>query len=156
LAARTPALTIRIGGIDMTELETLFNHVPHPRTLEHRQGRVTSPPKVDDQRVGLNGRLGLLITTSVGTMWAAYLFCLLAFVSLPSAIRSGNSIIIVGQNIQAKASDKRADETFRDAEAILHEAIQIQEHLAAQDRSQQAQLAELKSLVLALQERPLT
>jgi len=42
-------------------------------------------------------------------------------------------IIIVGQNVQAAASDKRAEETYKDAEAVLHEAMQIQEHLAAQD-----------------------
>ena len=39
----------------------------------------------------------------------------------------------MGQNLQAKASDKRAVNTYQDAEAVLHEAIQIQQHLAAQD-----------------------
>jgi hypothetical protein len=42
-------------------------------------------------------------------------------------------IIIVGQNIQAAASDKRAEDTYKDAEAVLHEAVEIQKHLAAQD-----------------------
>jgi hypothetical protein len=42
-------------------------------------------------------------------------------------------VIIVGQNLQAKASDKRAESTYKDAEAVLHEAIEIQKHLAAQD-----------------------
>jgi hypothetical protein len=42
-------------------------------------------------------------------------------------------IIIVGQNIQSKAADARADATYKDAEAVLHEAEEIQEHLAAQD-----------------------
>lgn len=42
-------------------------------------------------------------------------------------------IIIVGQNIQGKASDKRAADTYTDAEAVLHEATQLQEHLLAQD-----------------------
>ena len=84
-------------------------------------------------------------------MWCAYLFTLLALVSLPAALKSGSKIIIVawiaqtflqlvllpiiivGQNVQAAASDKRAEETYKDAEAVLHEAMQIQEHLAAQD-----------------------
>jgi len=44
-------------------------------------------------------------------------------------------IIIVGQNIQAKASDKRAEATYKDADAVLHEALQIQAHLEAQDRA---------------------
>jgi len=42
-------------------------------------------------------------------------------------------IIIVGQNLQAKASDKRAEDTYNDAAAVLHDAIEIQKHLAAQD-----------------------
>jgi len=152
----------------MTQLSTLFQHIPHPRTSEHLAGTAPPPPKVDDERVGLNGKLGLFITTIVGTMWAAYLFTLIALVSLPSAIRSGDSIIIVawvaqtflqlvllpiiivGQNIQAKASDRRADETYRDAEAVLHECVQIQAHLSAQDQAQQAQIAELKALIAEL------
>jgi hypothetical protein len=44
------------------------------------------------------------------------------------------SIIIVGQNILAKAADLRAEQTFCDAEAVLHEAQQIQGHLAEQDK----------------------
>jgi hypothetical protein len=44
-------------------------------------------------------------------------------------------IIIVGQNIQAKASDDRALATYEDAGAILAETIEIQKHLAAQDRA---------------------
>jgi hypothetical protein len=47
------------------------------------------------------------------------------------------SIIIVGQNVQAEASDKRAESTYQDAEAVLHEALQIQEHLLIQDQELQ-------------------
>ena len=126
----------------------LFRYIPHP----HIAGRKTKrPAKVDDERVGLNGRIGLVITAVVGTMWAAYLFTLLAFISFPSAIKSGDSIIIVawiaqtflqlvllpiiivGQNIQAKASDKRAEQTYEDAEAVLHECQALQEHMLCQD-----------------------
>jgi hypothetical protein len=39
----------------------------------------------------------------------------------------------VGQNLQAKASDTRALQTYEDAEAVLHEALEIQKHLQAQD-----------------------
>jgi hypothetical protein len=145
----------------MSQLAAVFEHIPHPHTREMLAGSAPAPPKVDDERVGLNGRLGLFVTTIVGTMWAAYLFTLLALVSFPSAIRSGSSIIIVawiaqtflqlvllpiiivGQNIQAKAADKRADQTYKDAEAILHECMQIQAHLAAQDDAQARQIAEL-------------
>ena len=43
------------------------------------------------------------------------------------------SVIIVGQNVLAAAADKRAEATFNDADAVLHEAVKIQEHLLAQD-----------------------
>ena len=43
-------------------------------------------------------------------------------------------IIIAGQNIQGAASDKRAAETYHDAEAILQECVALQEHLQAQDK----------------------
>jgi len=44
------------------------------------------------------------------------------------------AVEIVGQNLQAKASDKRAEDTYNDAAAVLHEALEIQKHLAAQDQ----------------------
>jgi hypothetical protein len=56
------------------------------------------------------------------------------------------SIIIVGQNVQAAASDARAENTYQDAEAVLHEALQIQEHLLTQD-------AELQRLIATLSPR---
>jgi hypothetical protein len=40
---------------------------------------------------------------------------------------------MVGQNVQATASDKRAEATFNDASATLHEVAHVQGHLAAQD-----------------------
>jgi hypothetical protein len=92
------------------------------------------------------------VTTGVGTMWCAYAFAALAIVSLPSAINSGSavvlvswvsqtflqlvlrSVIIAGQNVLAAAADKRSEATYNDADAVLHEAVKIQEHLAAQDK----------------------
>lgn len=149
----------------MSQVASVFEHIPHPRTRARLGGTAPPPPKVDDERVGLNGKLGLHITTIVGTMWAAYLFTLLALVSFPSAIRSGDSIIIVawiaqtflqlvllpiiivGQNLQARATDKRAEQTYKDVDAILHECMQIQEHLAAQDDAHAKQMAELRQLL---------
>jgi hypothetical protein len=105
--------------------------------------------------------LAVKITSAVGTMWCAYLFGALALVSLPEAIRGGTStliawiaqtflqlvllsIIIVGQKVDGAASDKRAIETYNDAEAVLHEAMQIQEHLAAQDKILDELIGELQ------------
>lgn len=44
-------------------------------------------------------------------------------------------IIIVGQNVQASASDQRAQSTFDDTEAIIHTNQQIQAQLRAQDEA---------------------
>jgi len=89
-------------------------------------------------------------------------------VSLPAAILSGSAIvivawiaqtflqlvllpiIIVGQNVQAVASDARADATYKDAGAILAESKQIQAHLAAQDAATSALLDKVASLEAAL------
>jgi hypothetical protein len=127
---------------------SLFEYVPHPR-IELRRNK--PPKKVRDQHgLGFNGRLARVITEGVGTMWCAYAFAALALVALPQAIRSGAlttvqwisqtfiqlvllSIIMVGQQVISVASDDRAIRTYDDAEAVLHEAQQIQAHLAIQD-----------------------
>ena len=129
----------------------IYQYIQHPCTTLHLTGRAPKPHMVNDGRVGLNGKIGLLITTWVGTMIAGYIFAAIALLSLPSAITSHNltiivawissnflqlvllPVIIVGQNLQAKASDTRAMQTYEDAEAVLHEALQIQEHLCSQD-----------------------
>lgn len=131
-----------------------YKYVPHPHIAKHKsQGptRTTDVRRVEHPNpvVRFNARLGLGITIVVGTMWAAYAFALIALISLKDNLASTQTfilwlsssflqlvllpIIIVGQNIQAKASDKRAEDTYKDADAILHEAMEIQKHLAAQD-----------------------
>jgi hypothetical protein len=128
-------------------MPVLFEHHPHPRIAARKKLR---PAKTTDEHVGFNGRVALILTTTVGTMWCAYAFSVLALIALPQALQGGLlpiiqwvsqtfiqlvmlSVIMVGQNILSRASDKRADETYEDAEATLHEAQQIQDHLKAQD-----------------------
>ncbi len=140
-----------------------FDHAPHPRIEERKKA---GPPKTADEQVGFNGRFALLITTVVGTMWCAYAFGMLALVALPSALTSGPlaivqwvsqtfiqlvllSIIMVGQNIMGKASDKRAEMTYKDADATFHEAEQIQAHLKAQDDALNTMLDKLLKLEAA-------
>jgi hypothetical protein len=143
------------NGCDDRGMSTLFTHVPHPHIEERR---TQSPVKVADQlqttgpAAKANSWLAIKITNGVGTMWCAYAFAILALISLPDAIKLGRpaiiswiaqtflqlvllSIIIVGQNIQSAASDKRAEATYKDADAVLHEALQIQKHLEAQDQA---------------------
>src|ERR1039457_1235741 len=101
---------------------------------------------------GLNAKIAVFLTNIVGSMWCAYLFAGIALIGLPSALKPGGegliawiaqtflqlvllSIIIVGQNIAAASSDKRSENTYKDAEAILSEAIEIQKHLQSQDET---------------------
>src|SRR5271166_7069709 len=140
----------------MTDTE-IYRYVPHHRTKEKLAGLIPGPAKVADQlppgnaAARFNAWVAVKVTHGVGTMWCAYLFAALAFVSLPSAIAAHSadvlvswisqtflqlvllSVIIVGQNELAVSADKRAEATYNDADAVLHEAVKIQEHLAAQD-----------------------
>jgi hypothetical protein len=56
------------------------------------------------------------------------------------------SIIIVGQNVLAAAADKRAEATYEDADAVLHTAMEIQRHLAAQDAEMATIITEVRQL----------
>ncbi len=84
----------------------------------------------------INTRLAVGVTKSVGSMWCAYLFALLALISFPAAIRSHDPIvivawiaqtflqlvllpiIIVGQKVQAAAGDARAEHDHKTLLAI--------------------------------------
>jgi hypothetical protein len=110
-----------------------MEHVPNPRIAERTKA---GPHLTTHEEVGFNGRLAMIITNAVGTMWCAYLFALIALISLPAAIQGGVatfiawlaqtfiqlvllSIIMVGQKVSAQASDKQALQTYKDAEALL-------------------------------------
>ncbi len=135
-------------------MTSLHIHVVHPH-VEHRKAH--GPIKVADQHptgsavARFNTGLAIAITKVVGSMWCAYAFALFDLISLPSAIHAGTaaiiswiaqtflqlvllSVIMVGQNVQADAADKRSEATYKDTEALLHGQEQLAEHLAAQDQ----------------------
>jgi hypothetical protein len=145
-----------------------FVHTPHPRTTAMLEGKTTGPVRVTDQldrstpAARFNSWLAVKVTQGVGSMWCAYVFGIIALIGLPAALKPGGegiiawiaqtflqlvllSIIIVGTNIQSAAADKRAENTYADAEAVLHEAMQIQAHLAAQDEALNAIIAASKA-----------
>ncbi len=124
-------------------------HTSHPR-LEDR--KKAGPHLTEYEHTGFNGWLALRVTNTVSTMWCAYLFAILAFISLPAAIQGGTatfiswlaqtflqlvllSVIMVGQKVAASASDKQALQTYKDAEALLeiqdevHKLIKINNEL---------------------------
>jgi len=74
-------------------------------------------------------KVAVVITNMVGTMWCAMVFTVLALISLPAAIHGGVattiswiaqtflqlvllSIIMVGQNLQSRHSEIRADADY--------------------------------------------
>jgi hypothetical protein len=145
-------------------MEISFEHRRHPHIEEHRRA---APPKTSDAGVGINGRIALVLTTAVGTMWCAYLFAVVALLVVPQAIRGGLltfvqwvsqtfiqlvmlSVIMVGQGILGRTADKRAEMTYKDADATFHEAEQIQAHLKAQDDAMNVMLERLAKIEAGL------
>ncbi len=136
----------------------IYDYIPHHRTKAKLEGGPGKPVKVAEQlptgnaAARFNAWFAVKVTNGVGTMWCAYAFAALALISLPQAISSHSavtlvswvsqtflqlvllSVIIVGQNVLAAAADKRSEATYNDADAVLHEAVKIQEHLLAQDQ----------------------
>jgi hypothetical protein len=149
-------------------MSQIFTPTLHPRIEQRKKQRPIKVadlmPRGDNPITRFNRWLAVKVTNGVGTMWCAYAFAALALVSLPAAIMSGNavlivswisqtflqlvllSIIIVGQNVLAAASDKRAEATYEDADAVLHTSLQIQDHLLAQDREIEKILASFTPL----------
>ena len=124
-------------------------HTPHPHIEKRKRSGPRTPQR---ESLGFNAWVASVITNAVGTMWCAYLFALLALVSLPAAIAGGTatfiswlaqtflqlvllSVIMVGQKVAAQASDKQALQTYEDAEALLdiqdelHKLIKINNEL---------------------------
>jgi hypothetical protein len=152
-------------------MSTIFHHVAHPYEAQRKE---VKPAKVADQLpkdtpvTRFNSHLAIKITDLVGTMWCAYVFAAIALVGLPAVLgltivpaRFSSivlwvsseflqlvllAVIIVGQNIQSQASDKRAEATYNDADAVLHEALQIEQHLEAQDAAIERILTQLGTL----------
>lgn len=92
------------------------------------------------------------ITSAVGTMWTAIAFSMLALISLPGAIASGDPVIIVawiaqtflqlvllpiimvGQNVQGRRTEKRDEETHSAVMAAHRETQEILRELHARNQ----------------------
>jgi len=90
-----------------------------------------------------NTWLAVHVTRTVGTMWVAYLFALLALISLPAAIATHDTIvivawvaqtflqlvllpiIIVGQNVIQLANDARAEADHKTLMAIHRLTVEV-------------------------------
>jgi hypothetical protein len=97
-----------------------------------------------------NRKVGVTVTNAVATMWCAYIFALIALISLPQAIHDSFTggfhalpiitwvaqtflqlvllaVILYGQNLQSEKADARAEATFRntkEAETWLGQILQ--------------------------------
>ncbi len=109
--------------------------------------------KEHKENLGTQEKIALVITRGVGTMWCAYLFGIIALISLPDAIEAGRaeviswvaqtflqlvllSIIMVGQNVLSKHAELRADAEYeinmkneRDIQEIKNDLQEIKKLL---------------------------
>jgi uncharacterized membrane protein len=101
------------------------HRMPHPRPVP------ANANQSHKDKLNILDRVGVIITRSVGTMWAAIIFTVLALISLPTALATHDRIVIVawiaqtflqlillpiimvGQNIQGKHTESMADEEFK-------------------------------------------
>jgi uncharacterized membrane protein len=123
---------------------------PHPWIERHR---VQQPPQALDQAVSLNGHIAAWLTQRLGSMWAFYVagatqvvwiglaeagvqrvdpypFAFMTFLSTLAQLLF-MVVIMVGQDVLGRAADRRSEQTFLDAEAILHECGRMKVRLTA-------------------------
>ncbi len=105
--------------------------------IQHPDELIKEMHRLDNRVVKFNRALALKITAAVGTMAMAYIFAVIAFISLPAAISSKSvivivswvaqtflqlvllSIIIVGQNLQAAHQQAKADVDHHNLQLLL-------------------------------------
>ncbi len=123
------------------------------KTKRHQPKNVN---EIHKQELGAQDKIALSITTAIGTMYAVYFFSLVMagwilwqtffadrpFDPYPFAflLFLGNIIqlllmplIMIGQNIQGKHAEIRADEEFKTTKSSYHDIETILEHLDKQD-----------------------
>jgi uncharacterized membrane protein len=149
-------------------------------TLFHRLPRLHKPQNVNEKHadsLGVNDKIALAVTNSMGTMWALYFmaffmlfWCLWqymmhdkAFDPYPYAflLFLGNIVqlllmplIMVGQSILSKHAEMRADEQYKTTLTSYQDVEHIMEHLDAQDKELIRQTQMLMKLLQAQSESP--
>lgn len=128
----------------VSRTEKLFSYAPHPHIAARKeQGPVTL---ADQHGENLNGRLAAWGTKVFGSMPTFYAFVIYGalgavWVSAQATLLYWSNwiqlwslpLLMVGALVVGRMAERRAQQTFLDAEAILDQAAQMQQHLAAQD-----------------------
>lgn len=132
--------------MDRGAIDDARRHAPQLVLSHHMHGKVHGTGVAGR----FNTRLAVGITKTVGTMWTAYLFGLLALISLPAALASHDviiivawiaqtflqlvllPIIIVGQNVIQSANDARAEADHKTLTAIHRLTVEVHQINEAQ------------------------
>jgi hypothetical protein len=127
----------------------LFHHEPRP----HQPRNVNQLQEAEKAQAGINTRIAVWLTKSVGTMWTAYTFAVLAVIGLLAILGLLSPIvallvawtsqtliqlvllpiIMVGQNVLGRKAELQADEQFNTTISTYHDIEQVMQHLSAQD-----------------------
>jgi ABC-type multidrug transport system fused ATPase/permease subunit len=127
----------------------LFDHEHHP----YQPRNVNLLHEAEQKATGVNTRIAVGLTKTVGTMWTAYTFGALAVVGLMAIIGLLSPIvallvvwisqtflqltllpiIMVGQNVLGRKSELQADEQFNTTMSSYNDIEQVMQHLSAQD-----------------------
>ena len=132
------------------QLNSLFQHNPFP----HRKPRnVNEQHKAELEAGGVNTRIAVGLTKSVGTMWTAYSFAVLAIIGLLAILGWLPALVAllvvwasqtfiqlvmlpilsVGQNVLGRHAELMAEEQFNTTMNTYHHIEEIMHHLSAQD-----------------------
>ena len=127
----------------------LFDHEHHP----YQPRNVNLLHEAEQKAAGVNTRIAVALTKSVGTMWTAYTFMLLGFIGLAAILGLLTPIvallvvwisqtflqlvllpvIMVGQNVLGRKAELQADEQFNTTMNSYNDIEHIMQHLSAQD-----------------------
>jgi len=131
------------------QLTSLFQHNP----FSHKPRNVNVQHKAELEASGVNTRIAVGLTKSVGTMWTAYSFAVLAIVGLLAilgwlpplvallVVWASQTfiqlvmlpILSVGQNVLGRHAELMADEQYNTTMSTYHDIEEIKQHLSAQD-----------------------
>jgi hypothetical protein len=131
------------------QLSSLFQHNP----FSHKPRNVNVQHKSELEASGVNTRIAVGLTKSVGTMWTAYSFAVLAIVGLLAilgwlpplvallVVWASQTfiqlvmlpILSVGQNVLGRHAELMADEQYNTTISTYHDIEEIKQHLSAQD-----------------------